>query len=130
MLGTFPLQLTNIWNVTKLLFDDNLPEITDFISRFWRLYLFQFKLYKFGWDAILNIYHLLSWYVSNNLLAIQFAQRSHLYVSQPKVLYYLLVSIKMLHALFAAILILSILQIVPSRLICTGNIYSWIGISN
>ncbi|WJX52408.1 hypothetical protein P8452_38524 [Trifolium repens] len=30
--GTYPLQLTNVWNGTKILFDANLPEIKAFVA--------------------------------------------------------------------------------------------------
>jgi hypothetical protein len=32
--GSYPLQLTNAWNGTKLLFDEKIPEIKAFLERF------------------------------------------------------------------------------------------------
>jgi RNA polymerase subunit RPABC4/transcription elongation factor Spt4 len=31
--GTYPLQFTNVWNGTKVLFDDNISEIAAFKKR-------------------------------------------------------------------------------------------------
>jgi hypothetical protein len=31
--GVYPIQLTNVWNGTKLVFDTSVPEIKEFLSR-------------------------------------------------------------------------------------------------
>jgi hypothetical protein len=38
--GTYPLQFTNVWNGTKLLFDDNITEIAAFKNRLEITYIF------------------------------------------------------------------------------------------
>jgi hypothetical protein len=40
ILGVYPLQLCNVWNGTKLLFDPTIPEIAAFISRFKSLHTY------------------------------------------------------------------------------------------
>jgi hypothetical protein len=48
LLGVYPLQLTNLWNGTKLLFDTTIPEIQEFTKRLQSNIVLKLLLYNLG----------------------------------------------------------------------------------